>query len=91
MEISLPSLSTDRHFLFIIGFGVYPIPDLTHLNAKLLSLVAATLTSAVKGKAVSSFPGDYSGDLSSTTHEVLHLLQIVVQNLGIKAFYSSPE
>ena len=41
-----PSLSTDRHFLFIVGFGVYPMPDLTHLNAKLLSLMAATLTSA---------------------------------------------
>lgn len=46
MKFFLPSLSTDRHFLFNIGFTAYPKPHLTHLNAKLPSLVTATSTTA---------------------------------------------
>lgn len=45
-KFSLPSLSTDRCFPFNIGFGAYPKAHLTHLNARLLSLVSATSAAA---------------------------------------------
>lgn len=79
MKFSLPSLSTDRHFPFDIGFSAYPKPHLTHLNAKLWvwrlphqPLQGCELLSwRLQGVSLSYCFMVIT--LTSTTHKALHL------------------